>query len=458
MMKHLFIFATFLLLLCPSGASFGNTVPVIYKIDIHKEIGPTSRLYLSNGMAEAQRYSAEAIIIDLNTYGGTLLDADSMRSAILYSPIPVYAYINNNAASAGALISIACKKIYMARGASIGAATVVNETGAAAIDKYQAYMRGIIRTTAESHGKDTLISGKDTVYRWIRDPHIAEAMVDQDIFIPHVSDSGKVIVFTTEEAIKYGYCDGIANTVEELIEQQLHYTQYRLIAYEPSIFDDIKGFLQNPVLQGFLIMIIIAGIYFEMQSPGIGFPSLAAGIAALLYFTPLYMDGLAENWEIIIFIVGLILVALEIFVIPGFGVAGISGIILSVLGLALALLNNNAFDFEMVEMPDISRSLLTVTSGIVLGFALMIYLSSRIGEAGLFKKIALNARIEASIVAPEEKNSLPGKTGRAVTVLRPSGKVMIDTEIYDAIAETAFIEEGSAVTVTRQEAAQIYVC
>jgi membrane-bound serine protease (ClpP class) len=345
----------------------------------------------------------------------------------------------------------------MVKGAGIGAATVVNETGDAAPDKYQSYMRGIIRATAEAHGKDTVITGKDTTRKWIRDPRIAEAMVDQTIAIPHINDSGKVITFTTEEAIKYGYCDGIANNVEELIEQQLHYTNNQLITYEPSLFDEIKGFLLNPVLQGFLIMIIIAGIYFEMQSPGVGFPSFAAGVAALLYFTPLYINGLAENWEIILFIIGLILVALEIFVVPGFGITGISGIILSVSGLTLALLNNRTFDFGEVRMPDVSRSLLTVMSGIILGFALMIYLSSRIGEAGFFKKIALDARIDASIVSPEERNSLPGKTGIAVTVLRPSGKVMINNEIYDAIAETAFIDEGATVTVTRQEAAQIYV-
>jgi membrane-bound serine protease (ClpP class) len=456
-MKYASVFLTFLCAICFGSISSQNIYPVIYKIDIHKEIGPTSRLYLSNGLAEAKRHNAQAIIIDLNTYGGTLQDADSMRSAILYSPIPIYAYINNNAASAGALIAIACKKIYMVKGAGIGAATVVNEMGDAALDKYQSYMRGIIRTTAESHGKDTIISGKDTIYKWIRDPRIAEAMVDQTIAVPNVSDSGKVITFTSGEALKYGYCDGIVNSLEDLIEQELHYTNYQLISYEPSLFDNIKGFFQNPILQGFFIMIIIAGIYFEMQSPGIGFPSLAAGLAALLYFVPLYIDGLAENWEIILFIIGLILVALEIFVIPGFGITGIAGIIFSMLGLTLALLNNHAFDFGQVEIPDVSRSLLTVMSGIIMAFVLMLYLSSRIGEAGIFKKIALNTQIESAIVTPEEKNSLIGKTGRAATVLRPSGKVMIDNEVYDAIAETFFIDEGACVTVVRQEAAQIYV-
>ncbi len=434
-----------------------NNIPVIYQIDIHKEISPTTRLYLSNGIQEAQSIHAKAIIINMNTYGGTVEDADSMRSAILYSPIPVYTYINNNAASAGALIAIASQKIFMVKGANIGAATVVEQTGNAAPDKYQSYMRGMMRTTAESHGKDTIISSHDTIFKWKRDPHIAEAMVDQSIYIPHINDSGKVITFSTEEAIKHGYCDGIVNNVDELIKDQLHYKEYQLVTYKPSVWEDIKGFLMNPVFQGILIMIIVAGIYFELQSPGIGFPAIAACVAAVLYFTPLCIDGVAEYWEIIIFIIGLILIALEIFVIPGFGIAGISGIILTISGLVLALLNNTNFNFESVAMPDLSRSILTVMCGIFVGFALMIYMSSRIGEPGLFRKIALHTNIESSIITHEEKNSLTGKTGIAVTILKPSGKVMIADEIFDAIAEVSYIDEGTPVKVTRQEAAQIYV-
>ena len=110
---------------------------IIYQIDIKKEINQTTRLYLSNGLYEADKLHAKAILIHMNTYGGLLDAADSMRTSILYSRIPVYVFIDNNAASAGALISIACKGIYMREGANIGAATVVNETGAALPDKYQ---------------------------------------------------------------------------------------------------------------------------------------------------------------------------------------------------------------------------------------------------------------------------------------------------------------------------------
>ena len=438
-------------------AIYANNPPIVYKIDINKEISPTTRIYLSNGFQEAKKLNADAILLHLNTYGGTVVDADSMRSAILYSPIPVSVFIDNNAASAGALISIACKKIYMRKGANIGAATVVNQTGEQMPDKYQSYMRSTIRATAEAHGKDTIIAGNDTIYKWIRDPHIAEAMVDESIYIPNVSDSGKVLTFTALEALKYGFCDGIAESTDEVIQKYMNYPKYQLFEYKPSVYDNLKGFLMNPAFQAILIMIIIAGIYFELQSPGMGFPSVAAVTAAILYFAPLYMDGLAQNWEIIIFVIGLILIGLEIFVIPGFGVAGISGISLIVLGLCLALLNNTNFSFEEVEMPDVTRSILTVLSGVILGFFSMLYLSSKIGEKGIFRKIALTTDLENSVSVESETKTLVGFEGEAVTVLRPSGKVIVENNIYDAISETGFIEKGTKIKVSKVENTQVYV-
>jgi membrane-bound serine protease (ClpP class) len=429
---------------------------VVYKIDITKEIDNTTRLYLRNGLNEAHLLGADAILIHLNTYGGLVDAADSMRTAILYSSIPTYVFIDNNAASAGALISIAAKKIYMRKGANIGAATVVNQTGEAAPDKYQSYMRSMIRSTAEAQGKDTLVQGKDTLVRWVRDPAIAEAMVDDRIVIPNLTDSGKVLTFTAEEALKWGYCDGIAESTDEIITRYLGYSEYTLISYEPSWLDNAKGFLLNPVLQSLLILIIIGGIYFELQTPGVGFPSAAAIVAAILYFAPLYIDGLAENWEILVFSAGILLIAAELFVIPGFGVAGIGGILFIIGGLTLSLLNNTGFDFENVTIPEFGRATLTVLMGLGLGFVLMIWLSDKIGSKGIFRKIALTADLEDSVSAPA-LTALIGKEGTAATVLRPSGKVWIEHEMYDGVSESGFIDKGTPVKVIRLENAQVYV-
>ena len=160
-------------------------------------------------------------------------------------------------------------------------------------DKYQSYMRSMMRSTAEAKN---------------RDPEIAQAMVDERVYIPGISDSGEVLTFTTSEAIEHRFCEGEAESIEEVLEMA-GIKDYDLIKHELSATDKIIGWLIHPVVSGILIMIIIGGIYFELQTPGVGFPIAAAIIAALLYFAPLYLEGLANNWEILIFVVGLILIA-----------------------------------------------------------------------------------------------------------------------------------------------------
>jgi membrane-bound serine protease (ClpP class) len=456
-MKHRYIKLTFLLLISILAINTGKAEDKkqIYKIEIKQEINRTSQIYLQKGLTEAQSIGADAVILHLNTYGGLVDAADSMRTAILYSPVPVYVFIDNNAASAGALISIACKKIYMRKGGSIGAATVVDLQGTAAPDKQQSYMRSMMRSTAESHGKDTIISGRDTIYKWIRDPKIAEAMVDPSIKIPNLIDTGKILTFTSEEAIKWNYCDGMAESVDDIVKNYLHYEQYEIKSYTPTWVDTLKGFLMNPIFQSLLIMVIIGGIYFELQTPGIGFPSIAAITAAILYFAPLYIEGLAANWEILAFIIGIILVALEIFVIPGFGIAGIAGTILVILGLTLALLNNVNFNFDNVSGFEMGRSLVVVLVGLTVGFGSMLWLSSKIGSKGILRNVALNTDIEGS--ASPVLSGLIGKEGASATVLRPSGKVIIDGKYYDAVSNSGFIEKGQPVEVVHFENAQIYV-
>lgn len=456
MKKNSGLLLLLLFIIATTFKSVAKEQKLVYQIDIKKEIDNTTRIYLSNGLAEANSLGADAILLHMNTYGGLVDAADSMRTAILYNPVPVYVFIDNNAASAGALISIACEKIFMRKGGNIGAATVVNQTGAAMPDKYQSYMRSMIRSTAEAHGKDTIIQGKDTLYKWKRDPLIAEAMVDERVVIPNLIDTGKVLTFTADEAMQWGYCDGIAETPDEVITKYLGYNDYELKKYEPSWYDDLKGFLMNPMLQSILIIIIIGGIYFEMQTPGLGFPSAAAIMAAILYFAPLYLDGLAQNWEILVFVIGLLLIAAEVFVIPGFGIAGVSGIIFLITGLTLSLLNNTDFNFDGVSTKEIGDASLTVLMGLGLGFVLMIWLSNKIGSKGMFRKVALHKDLEDSHSSPS-LTPLIGKEGTAFTVLRPSGKVMIDEELYDGVSDLGFIEKGTRVKVVRFENAQVYV-
>ncbi|HLW10263.1 MAG TPA: NfeD family protein [Fermentimonas sp.] len=435
-----------------------NSKPDIYLINIKENIGSNTWVYLQNGLHEAQVSNADMVLLHMNTYGGAVLEADSMRTAILNSKIPVHVFIDVNAASAGALIAIACDSIYMRNSASIGAATVVEGgTGQVATDKYQSYMRGIMRATAESHGKIETVEDGVTVSRWRRDPAIAEAMVDERVVIPGYADSTQILTLTASQAMDLGYCEGIAESVHEVIVSHLGYSDYNLQAYNPTFYDKIKGFLTNGVLQAFLIMFIIGGIYFELQSPGVGFPTAVAITAALLYFTPLYLTGYAQNWEVLLFVVGLIFIVFEIFVVPGFGVPGIIGIVLVFSSLILALVGNIKFNFEGLPTKEVFRAFMTVLGGMGMGMVLIIYLSSRIGKKGFLNKVALHADQEGYYSVPMEPDNMVGKTGIAATVLRPSGKVNIDGEYYDAVSVRGMVDKGEEVVVKRYENFQLYV-
>lgn len=438
-----------------------KTEKLVYKLNIKQEITKATWRQTRQAFEAADSLGADVFLIHMNTYGGTVLDADSIRTKILQSSIPVYVFIDNNAASAGALISIACDSIYMRPGGSIGAATVVNQTGQSMPDKYQSYMRSTMRATAEAHGKDTLVTATDTIIRWRRDPQIAQAMVDPRVFIEGIIDTGKVLTFTPSEAMEHGFCEGIAENIPEVLKK-VGIEEYKIVEYEPSWIERIIGWLVHPVFSGLLIMAIIGGIYFEMQTPGIGFPLGVAVLAAILYFAPLYLEGLAEHWEILVFIVGIILVALEIFVIPGFGVAGILGVLLIFGGLILSLIDNVKFNFENVDLLRVGVAVTTVVLGVFGGFVLSLYLGNRLftAKSGPFKNLSLQSvqRVDDGYVSIETSMfALKGKTGIAKTILRPGGKVIIGDEVYDAVAETGFIERGENVVVTKVEATQLYV-
>jgi membrane-bound serine protease (ClpP class) len=433
----------------------------VYLFNIKENIAPAIWRQTKQAFAAADSLKADLFLIHMNTYGGTVVDADSIRTRILNSKIPVVVFVDNNAASAGALISIACDRIYMRTGSSIGAATVVNQTGEKMPDKYQSYMRSTMRATAEAHGKDTIINGQDTTFRWRRDPLIAEAMVDERVYIPNVIDSGKILTFTPSEAMKNGYCEGICENVDEVLKLN-KMENAKIVEYKPTALEKFIGFMVNPIVSGILIMMILGGIYFEMQTPGIGFPLGVAVLGAILYFSPLYLEGMAANWEILIFFVGLILIALEIFVVPGFGITGISGITLAFLGLVLSLIKNVDFTFDGVDSNDLLIALSTVMVGSVAGIGLAIYLSKKMftAQTGQFSHLSLHQsmKLEDGYVGVDpELMKLKGKTGFAVTTLRPSGKISIDGTNYDAMAIAGMIDKGTAIIVTKVEAAQLYV-
>jgi len=460
-MKRSLLFGIIFFLVAFSVAGEEADKKLVYKLNIKQDIAPGIWRQTQQAFEAADSLGADLFLIHMNTYGGTVLDADSIRTKLLQSKIPVIVFIDNNAASAGALIAIAADSVYMRPGGSIGAATVVNQTGTPMPDKYQSYMRSTMRATAEAQGKIAVTENGDTIYKWRRDPLIAEAMVDPSVYIQGIIDTGKVLTFTPLEAMKHGFCEGTAETVQEVL-QKVGMEDATIVEYVPSWIEKIIGFLVHPVVSGFLIMAIIGGIYFEMQTPGIGFPLGIAILGAVLYFAPLYLEGLAEHWEILVFLAGIILIIVEIFVLPGFGISGVIGVVLAFTGLTLSLIDNVVFNFEHVNVDRVGVAVMTVVAGVAAGFLLSLWAGSRIFLAhhGPFRNFALQrvqSLDEGFVSIDNALLQLKGKTGVAKTVLRPSGKVEIDGEIYDATTSGEFIDRGKEVRVIKVETTQLYV-
>lgn len=416
----------------------------VYVFDIKEQIAPPIWRTTQMAFAKAYEEKADLMLIHMNTYGGMVDAADSIRTKILNSKIPVYVFIDNNAASAGALISIACDSIYMVKGASMGAATVVNQTGEVVPDKFQSYMRSTMRSTAEATG---------------RDPNIAEAMVDPSIYVAGVSDSGKVLTFTTSEAIRHGFCQQEAASIEDVLKKTGH-SNYTIIKHQLSAMDQIINFLIHPAVSGILIMLIVGGLYFELQSPGVGFPLAASLIAAMLYFAPLYLEGLATNIEIVLFVLGVVLLMVEIFAIPGFGVAGILGLLFMVTGLTLAMVENIDPSNLQTDLGPLTKAFFTVIISLVLAVAGSMYLGQRLFTTNRFGHLALDRiqdKDEGFSSAGYDFQVLIHQKGVAETMLRPSGKIRLGDEFYDATIINGYADKGEEVEVMSYQTGQLFV-
>ena len=427
------------LILC-IGAFAADSLTVFYRIRLDQNIDPAARRLVTLGLEKAAEADADYILLDLNTYGGAVDAADSIRNAILRCDRPVISFVNMHAASAGALISIACDSIYMKTGSSIGAATVVDQAGNVMPDKYQSFMRGMMRSTAQATG---------------RDPKIAESMVD----------TANVLSLTPSEAIEVGFCEGVCEDEFEVARKVAGSDDFIIRNMEDDIswLDRLIQFLLNPLLQSIFMMMIIGGIFVEIRTPGIGLPLVTAIVGALLYFAPAYLGDLVSYWEILLFVVGLVLIGVEIFVLPGFGVCGILGIIAVVLSLAFAMVDNaELFHWDgSLNLQPILRPIGIViisASAAIFGSVLLI---RKLFATRSFDHIALRQELKADEGFTGVASGLESFVGETVTVftdLRPSGKIKTaDGRIFEATLKFGgFAEKGTSLTVISAEQGRLY--
>ena len=400
--------------------------------------------YVKRTLSTATEGRAQEVLLDSSTPGGRLDAALSIKDALLDAEVPLIAYVNREAFSAGALIAISANKIYMDEGGVIGAATPVDQEGESASEKVVSAVRSDFRAVAEVRD---------------RDPRIAEAMVDNSVAIDGLVEEGKLLTMTTSEAIQWGYADGEATSIEEVLEAE-GLAGAELIRVDYSLAERLVRFLTNPIVSSLLISLGFLGLLAELTSPGFGVPGIAGITLLALFFWGGFLAELS-GWEgVALVVIGLVLIAVEIALIPGFGVAGGLGLLAFIAGLYISLIGQGATtgDFVRAGLVLLS-SLVTVVFGAAV---ILTVLPNRRGMGGLALQTSLprgsgflnrfgESGAQVAESAPHDYVSLLGKRGVALTVLHPAGVAQIDTQRVDVVSEGGFIDAGTPIVVIADE-------
>ena len=417
--------------------------PIVFVAPIEGVIDLGLAPFVQRVLDEATKAKADAVILEINTFGGRVDAAVLIRDALLESKVLTVAFINKRAISAGALISLAAEKIVMADGGTIGAATPVQIglPGAPAqpvAEKTVSYMRKEFRATAEQRN---------------RPPLIAEAMVDADVEIPDIIQKGKLLTLTTKEALDVKVADFQANTLEAVL-QSLELGDADIRHASETWAETLVRFLTHPVVSSLLMTLGIMGIIVEIRVPGFGLPGLVGLVSLGLFFWGHTLVRLAGLEEFLLVSLGLILVALEIFFIPGFGIAGIFGILALMGGLGLSLVGSGAtWDSWLSALGQVSLSILVAI--LVALFLLRYFQRLPFGKRLLLKTSLLSKEGYAS--SPEGDQAWLGKRGTAATDLHPSGIAHLNGDRVDVVSDGDFINAGQAVEVVRVDGNRIVV-
>lgn len=420
-----------------------SAAPIVYSIPISGTIDLGLAPLLVRGIREAEAAGAAAVVLEINTFGGRLDAAVAMRDTLLNSPVRTIAFINQRAISAGSLIALATNTIVMVKGGSIGAATPVVGSGAGgemvkADEKTVSYTRSEFRATAEARNRPTAF---------------AEAMVDADVAIDGVIDHGKLLTMTSSEAIEHGVADFMADSLDDaLAAAGLPGAEVRPV--EESWAESFVRFLTNPVISSLLMTVGLIGLLVELRTPGFAVPGTVGVLSIGLFFWGHWIAQLAGWEEVLLVSAGIVLLAIEVFIIPGFTLTGIAGILALVAGLGMSMVGAGA------TMSTFITALGRVAISILLAMAGAYILLRFLPRLPFGRKLVLAADMEADdgfVSAPASDHRWLGRTGTAVSPLRPAGIADIDHDRVDVVSDGAFIDAGTAIEVTRVDGNRIVV-
>ena len=393
---------------------------------------------VERAVKQAENIGADAVLIDINTLGGRVDAMIEIRDHIVNSEVMTISWVNPRAISAGALIAMSCDSLFMDPGATIGAATpVVGDTGNKASEKVVSYTRTEFRGTAERKG---------------RPADIAAAMVDESIEIDGVIEEGKLLTLTADQAVELGFANGLVGSQEALLER-VGLSGAEVVTLTTNWGERFVRLLNNPVIAGLLMTIIFFGIIAEVQTAGWGLPGSAALIALTLFLGGRYVIGLVGFEEVILLAIGAVLILIEIFAIPGFGVVGLLGVLSVLASLVMAFLGHAP------SLGDLNRALFSLASSMIAAIFLAVIFFRFVDRTPMWSRVKLATNIdrEGGFIASDLDSSLEGVEGIAVTTLRPAGAAEFNGVRYDVVSEAPYIERGSRVRVFKHEGYLIVV-
>ncbi|HAJ33254.1 MAG TPA: hypothetical protein DCK79_07750 [Candidatus Atribacteria bacterium] len=426
--RNYIIFALFLLIsffILSLSASSSS----VYVIPVRGQIEPGWLLFLERSLQEAKEEDVEAVILDIDTPGGFIDTAQKAKILMGNFSAPIYGYINTNALSAGAYLSLLTDAFYMTPGSTIGAAEPVLLGGGEVNEKMFSFWEAEMRSVAERQGKD---------------PKIAAAMVRKEIAIENLVEEGELLTLTTAEAEKINFSNGTVSSIDELLEIE-DLSSVEVIQISASFWEKLSGWIINPIVSTFLLMMGFFFLIVEILSAGFGIGGFLSLLSFGLYFGGHFLTGIA-GWPVIfLFAFGIIFLLVEAFV-PGFGIFGIGGLAAVAVAIVLAAASTTLGIYML---------LISIFISGIAGYGAFKYFQRK----GSLKNFILSysANKEAGYSSTKDYSYLLGKKGQTITPLRPSGTVEIDEEKYDTVSEGAYIPSGKTVEVVKVEGYRVVV-
>lgn len=468
---YIWLFAAAVLLMLPGVFDARENGDAIYIIEVKGDVDPGLSAYIKRAYQEISREAFELVVVEVDTYGGRVDSAMEIVDTLIGFPEgKTVSFIPEKAISAGALIALASSDLVMAPGSTMGdtAPITIGQGGPEMLgEKFQSPIRAKFRALAQRNNypealAEAMVTPEIVVYelrmedgevRYITDSVYDDLSEDELARVASrrtVVTEGQLLTMHNREALDFGFSRMTQPDIPSMLEA-MGYEDYTLMRFSPSWSEEMVRFIGS--IAPILLMAGLAALYIEMQAPGFGVPGTIGVILLAIVFFGQYAVGLADYTELLIILLGLVLMGIEVFVLPGFGIAGLAGVAFITIGFVLALQDFVIPDPDIPWQFDILvQNIIRVLGSFVAAFLAGLFIvrfflpkfSARSGGPFLMTDLG-----DAHADSEETRRAKVGSEGTALTYLRPSGKAEIDGEIFDVIADNEYIEQATQLVVSQ---------